>query len=160
MSRMRPMTAMFRTASRLILVLMLVFVLDSCIGKRITKANVLRLSSGQRHSHDRFQGRQSAVEGQHDFRLIRVACAVLGAIALPARRIIPLRTADSAVNASCRVSLRWVSFNDGRRDAHPNCRRTGAQNGGCYCALSDGAPSKRSDAAVAFMAGTLRVHQR
>jgi outer membrane protein assembly factor BamE (lipoprotein component of BamABCDE complex) len=37
---------MFRTASRLILVLMLVFVLDSCIGKRITKANVDRVTEG------------------------------------------------------------------------------------------------------------------
>ena len=31
---------MFRTASRLLLVLMLVLMLDGCIGKRITKANV------------------------------------------------------------------------------------------------------------------------
>src|SRR3954453_12370446 len=46
MSRMRPVTAMFRTASRLILVLMLVFVLDSCIGKRITKANVDQVTEG------------------------------------------------------------------------------------------------------------------
>src|SRR5436190_16675376 len=46
MSRMRPMTAMFRTASRLILVFMLVFVLDSCIGKRITKANVDQVTEG------------------------------------------------------------------------------------------------------------------
>lgn len=37
---------MFRAASRLILVLMLVFVLDSCIGKRITKANVDRVTQG------------------------------------------------------------------------------------------------------------------
>ena len=40
------MTRMFRTASRVILVLMLVFVLDSCIGKRITKANVDRVTEG------------------------------------------------------------------------------------------------------------------
>jgi outer membrane protein assembly factor BamE (lipoprotein component of BamABCDE complex) len=40
------MTAMFRTASRLILVVMLVFVLDSCIGKRITKANVDQVTEG------------------------------------------------------------------------------------------------------------------
>ena len=46
MSRMRPMTTMFRTASRFILVLMLVFVLDSCIGKRITKANVDQVTEG------------------------------------------------------------------------------------------------------------------
>ena len=46
MSRMRPMTAIFRTASRLILVFMLVFVLDSCIGKRITKANVDQVTAG------------------------------------------------------------------------------------------------------------------
>ena len=87
------------------LVLMLVLMLDSCIGKRITKANVdqvtegmskkqvesilgpadfvntedsddyeandVRLSSGQRHRHDRLQGRQSAVERQHAVRLNR-----------------------------------------------------------------------------------------
>jgi len=40
------MTTMFRTASRFILVLMLVFVLDSCIGKRITKANVDQVTEG------------------------------------------------------------------------------------------------------------------
>lgn len=40
------MTIMFRTASRLILVLMLVFVLDSCIGKRITRANVDQVTEG------------------------------------------------------------------------------------------------------------------
>jgi outer membrane protein assembly factor BamE (lipoprotein component of BamABCDE complex) len=43
---MKLMTTMFRAASRLILVLMLVFVLDSCIGKRITKANVDRVTQG------------------------------------------------------------------------------------------------------------------
>jgi outer membrane protein assembly factor BamE (lipoprotein component of BamABCDE complex) len=37
---------MFRTASRFILVLMLVFVLDSCIGKRITKVNVDQVTEG------------------------------------------------------------------------------------------------------------------
>ena len=46
MTRMRPMTTIFRTASRLMLVLMLVFMLDSCIGKRITKANVDRVTEG------------------------------------------------------------------------------------------------------------------
>ena len=46
MTRMRPMTTIFRTASRLILVLMLVLMLDSCIGKRITKANVDRVTEG------------------------------------------------------------------------------------------------------------------
>jgi outer membrane protein assembly factor BamE (lipoprotein component of BamABCDE complex) len=40
------MTIMFRTASRFILVLMLVLVLDSCIGKRITKANVDQVTEG------------------------------------------------------------------------------------------------------------------
>ena len=40
------MTTMFRTASRLMLVLMLVLMLDSCIGKRITKANVDRVTEG------------------------------------------------------------------------------------------------------------------
>jgi len=40
------MTAIFRTASRLMLVLMLVLMLDSCIGKRITKANVDRVTEG------------------------------------------------------------------------------------------------------------------
>lgn len=43
---MKLMTIMFRTASRLILVLMLVFVLDSCIGKRITRANVDQVTEG------------------------------------------------------------------------------------------------------------------
>jgi outer membrane protein assembly factor BamE (lipoprotein component of BamABCDE complex) len=37
---------MFRTASRFILVLMLAFVLNSCIGKRITKANVDQITEG------------------------------------------------------------------------------------------------------------------
>ena len=46
MTRMRPMITMFRTASRLIIVLMLVLMLDSCIGKRITKANVDKVTEG------------------------------------------------------------------------------------------------------------------
>ena len=46
MTRMRPMTTIFRTASRLMLVLMLVLMLDSCLGKRITKANVDRVTEG------------------------------------------------------------------------------------------------------------------
>ena len=46
MIRMRPMTTVFRTASRLMLVLMLVLMLDSCIGKRITKANVDQVTEG------------------------------------------------------------------------------------------------------------------
>jgi outer membrane protein assembly factor BamE (lipoprotein component of BamABCDE complex) len=37
---------MFRIASRLMLVLMLVLMLDSCIGKRITKANVDQVTEG------------------------------------------------------------------------------------------------------------------
>jgi outer membrane protein assembly factor BamE (lipoprotein component of BamABCDE complex) len=37
---------LFRTAARFILVLMLVFVLDGCIGKRITKANVDQVTEG------------------------------------------------------------------------------------------------------------------
>jgi outer membrane protein assembly factor BamE (lipoprotein component of BamABCDE complex) len=40
------MTAMFQIASRLMLVLMLVLMLDSCIGKRITKANVDQVTQG------------------------------------------------------------------------------------------------------------------
>ena len=40
------MTTMFRIASRLILVVMLLFVLDSCIGKRITKVNVDQVAEG------------------------------------------------------------------------------------------------------------------
>jgi outer membrane protein assembly factor BamE (lipoprotein component of BamABCDE complex) len=40
------MTRMRRTASRFILVLMLVLMLDSCIGKRITKANVDQVTEG------------------------------------------------------------------------------------------------------------------
>ena len=46
MSRMRPMTTMFRIVSRLMLVLMLVLMLDSCIGKRITKVNVDQVTEG------------------------------------------------------------------------------------------------------------------
>ena len=46
MSRMGPMTTMFRIASRLILVVMLLLVLDSCIGKRITKVNVDQVTEG------------------------------------------------------------------------------------------------------------------
>jgi outer membrane protein assembly factor BamE (lipoprotein component of BamABCDE complex) len=37
---------MFRIASRLMLVLMLVLMLDSCVGKRITKANVDQVTEG------------------------------------------------------------------------------------------------------------------
>jgi outer membrane protein assembly factor BamE (lipoprotein component of BamABCDE complex) len=40
------MTTMFRIASRLMLVLMLVLMLDSCIGKRITKVNVDQVTEG------------------------------------------------------------------------------------------------------------------
>jgi outer membrane protein assembly factor BamE (lipoprotein component of BamABCDE complex) len=39
-------TTVFRIASRLMLVLMLVLTLDSCIGKRITKANVDQVTEG------------------------------------------------------------------------------------------------------------------
>jgi|SRR4030095_11428263 outer membrane protein assembly factor BamE (lipoprotein component of BamABCDE complex) len=46
MTRMRPMVRVFRIASRLMLVLMLVLMLDSCIGKRITKANVDQVTEG------------------------------------------------------------------------------------------------------------------
>src|SRR5437773_10948806 len=46
MRPMRPMTAMFRIASRLMLVLILVLMLDCCIGKRITKANVDQVTEG------------------------------------------------------------------------------------------------------------------
>jgi len=37
---------MFRTASQLMLMLMLVLMLNSCIGKRITKANVDQVTEG------------------------------------------------------------------------------------------------------------------
>ena len=40
------MNAASQIVSRFILVLMLVFVLDSCIGKRITKANVDQVTEG------------------------------------------------------------------------------------------------------------------
>jgi outer membrane protein assembly factor BamE (lipoprotein component of BamABCDE complex) len=40
------MTTMFRTASQLMLVLMLVFVLDGCSNRRITKANVDQVAEG------------------------------------------------------------------------------------------------------------------
>ena len=46
MIRMRPMTGMRRTASRFILLLMLLLMLGSCIGKRITKANVDQVTEG------------------------------------------------------------------------------------------------------------------
>ena len=48
MIRIKPMTTLRRTASRLVLVLvlMLVLMLDSCIGKRITKANVDQVTEG------------------------------------------------------------------------------------------------------------------
>ena len=40
------MTTMFRTASQLMLVLMLVFVVGGCSNKRITKANVDQVAEG------------------------------------------------------------------------------------------------------------------
>jgi outer membrane protein assembly factor BamE (lipoprotein component of BamABCDE complex) len=40
------MTTMFRIASRLMLVLMLLLMFDGCIGKRITKANVDQVTEG------------------------------------------------------------------------------------------------------------------
>jgi outer membrane protein assembly factor BamE (lipoprotein component of BamABCDE complex) len=46
MKRMKPVATMFRTVSRLMLVLMLVLMLDSCIGKRISKANVDQVTEG------------------------------------------------------------------------------------------------------------------
>ena len=45
MKRMRPMVRMFRIASRLMLVIMLALSV-SCIGKRITKANVDQVTEG------------------------------------------------------------------------------------------------------------------
>jgi outer membrane protein assembly factor BamE (lipoprotein component of BamABCDE complex) len=46
MIRMRPMTTMFRSVSRLMLVLVFVLTLDGCMGKRITKANVDQVTEG------------------------------------------------------------------------------------------------------------------
>lgn len=46
MRSLRRMNAASQIVSRFILVLMLVFVLDSCIGKRITKANVDQVTEG------------------------------------------------------------------------------------------------------------------
>jgi len=46
MRRMRSIPATLRTASRLILVLILVLMLGGCIGKRITKANVDQVTEG------------------------------------------------------------------------------------------------------------------
>jgi len=40
------MIRMRRTASRIVLLVMLVLMLDSCIGKRITKANVDQVTEG------------------------------------------------------------------------------------------------------------------
>src|ERR1700756_5928547 len=45
MKRMRPMVRMFRIASRLMLVIMLALSV-SCIGKRITKTNVDQVTEG------------------------------------------------------------------------------------------------------------------
>jgi outer membrane protein assembly factor BamE (lipoprotein component of BamABCDE complex) len=44
--RMRAMTTMFRAASRLMLVLLMMLMLDSCSSKRITKANVDQVAEG------------------------------------------------------------------------------------------------------------------
>jgi outer membrane protein assembly factor BamE (lipoprotein component of BamABCDE complex) len=46
MRSFRPMNAASQMVLRFILVFMLVFVLDSCIGKRITKANVDQVTEG------------------------------------------------------------------------------------------------------------------
>jgi outer membrane protein assembly factor BamE (lipoprotein component of BamABCDE complex) len=46
MKRMRSITATLRTASRLLLVLLLVLMFDGCLGKRITKANVDQVTEG------------------------------------------------------------------------------------------------------------------
>jgi outer membrane protein assembly factor BamE (lipoprotein component of BamABCDE complex) len=46
MQRTGAMTTMFRTASQLVLVLMLIFVLDGCSNRRITKANVDQVAEG------------------------------------------------------------------------------------------------------------------
>jgi outer membrane protein assembly factor BamE (lipoprotein component of BamABCDE complex) len=46
MRSFRPMNAASQIVLRLTLVLMLVFVLDSCIGRRITKANVDQVTEG------------------------------------------------------------------------------------------------------------------
>jgi outer membrane protein assembly factor BamE (lipoprotein component of BamABCDE complex) len=46
MQRTGAMSTMFRTASQLVLVLMLVFVLGGCSNKRITKANVDQVAEG------------------------------------------------------------------------------------------------------------------
>jgi outer membrane protein assembly factor BamE (lipoprotein component of BamABCDE complex) len=43
---MRAMTTMFRAASRLMLVLLMMLMLDSCSSKRITKANVDQVAEG------------------------------------------------------------------------------------------------------------------
>ena len=46
MRSLRRMDAVSQLVSRFILVLMLVFILDSCIGNRITKANVDQVTEG------------------------------------------------------------------------------------------------------------------
>ncbi|MGC1322291.1 MAG: outer membrane protein assembly factor BamE [Candidatus Udaeobacter sp.] len=46
MRSLRRMNAVSQMVARFTLVLMLVFVLDSCIGKRITKANVDQVAEG------------------------------------------------------------------------------------------------------------------
>ena len=67
---------------------------------------------------DRFQERRSRQQGQHAFRLIRYACAVLSVVVGRGRSVKSLRAANLTANAICRVLLRWIRFNDGRRDAY------------------------------------------
>ena len=132
-----------RIASRLMFVLMLVLMLDSCsfVQHRIAKANVDQVTEGMSKKQvESILGQPTSsktedptiVNKRRTF-IVRAKTALrsfsrttkcsrrtaLSPIDPAVRRIIPLRTADStARNAICRVSLRWVRFNDGRRDAH------------------------------------------
>lgn len=46
MMQMKSVTTIFRSASRLMVVVMVMLMLQSCIGKRITKANVDQVTEG------------------------------------------------------------------------------------------------------------------
>jgi outer membrane protein assembly factor BamE (lipoprotein component of BamABCDE complex) len=62
---------MRRTASRVILVLMLLLMLDSCIGKRITKANVDQVTEGMSKKQVRIDFGQPTSSKIEDPTIIR-----------------------------------------------------------------------------------------
>src|SRR6516164_8404898 len=71
MRSFRPMNAASQIVLRLILVLMLVFVLDSCIGRRITPANVDQVTEGMSKKQvESILGPPTSVETK-DFLLLK-----------------------------------------------------------------------------------------